>query len=141
MIPAEITAQITAAGDAPTFHVAAYANSVWGTREVLWDSPKHLRATAYYATAEDAAQAAASMPKSIKALSSTLTGYDNGESWTVGIVTVNARLSADGVNGGRNEAGIRRYRALAKNFALVFVTGDAVGSYTDQATFETAIAG
>lgn len=67
------------------------------------------RAAPPFATREDAEAFVALLPKSCKVRASTITGRD----YQAGLVKFNAMLAADGVNGGRNETGIKRYRALA----------------------------
>lgn len=61
-------------------------------------------------TREDAIAFVAQFPRSTGLRATTLSSADG----TYGYVTGSARLWADGVNGGRNEAGIKRLRSTLK---------------------------
>jgi hypothetical protein len=55
-----------------------------------------------------AAPYAALFPKAAKVQASTLNTFDDNGRYYAGYLVANARLAADGVNGGRNETGCRR---------------------------------
>lgn len=68
------------------------------------------------ATPELAAEVAARFPKSAKVLSQQLSTFDRetGANLTLGTVHFAAYLMANGVNGGRNETGIKRYHTFVR---------------------------
>jgi hypothetical protein len=98
-------------------------------------------------TVEQAREFVAAAPKSLKLRATTLTGpindaYENGSrEW--GYVTTDAALLKDGVNGGVNETGIKRYWSLKKWAAKAGVelvwTRQWANSYATQADFEAAL--
>lgn len=55
---------------------------------------------------------------------------------TYGIVALQCKLATDGVNGGRNEAGIKRYRAFTAKLAELGIELKADTSYSNAATLE-----
>lgn len=61
-----------------------------------------------------------------------------------GVAKMNAKLAKDGANGGRNEAGINRYRKLVRLAAKLGIEIEwdvpSLNSYRTQAAFERAIA-
>ena len=67
---------------------------------------------------ELAKEIAAMFPKSVKMYATKLATYtpgDYSDRFTVGLVNMEATLVANGVNGGKNEAGIKRVRSFMKN--------------------------
>lgn len=104
------------------------------------DEPQHVSLRAEVETLEKAREIAAQFPQSVKLRPTTL---DKRNGMTVGYLYFNATLLANGVNGGRNEAGIKRYRSLRKaiarlGYATTYAT-TATNSYTTEADFEAAI--
>lgn len=75
----------------------------------IWATAGDLEATARTETLEEAQEIAASLPKALRIRPVRVYGRDN---LITGLVTFHARLRADRSNGGRNEAGIARYRRL-----------------------------
>jgi hypothetical protein len=63
---------------------------------------------------ERAEAIAALFPKSVKVHVSKMHEYKSGTQSTVSYLRISASLGSDGVNGGRNETGIKRYRAMMK---------------------------
>jgi hypothetical protein len=88
-----------------------------------------IRVSAETDTVEEARELAAQFPKSAKVKATTLSTYVQDadrnpvpdpvtgrryQHITKGYVAFYAKLEADNTNGGRNEAGIRRYRSFAR---------------------------
>lgn len=71
-----------------------------------------IKASIEVASVADAKALAAQFPKAIGLRALRLLG---GPTEASGIVEFQARISADGVNGGTNEAGIKRYRSFRKH--------------------------
>lgn len=94
-----------------------------------WDiagQPAQYWISAVFESADQAATFTASLPKA-----TARTTWDNAQRDFVQIM-IDGKLQADGANGGRNEAGIRRYRsfvaaARAMGFAVSIET-DVMGS-------------
>ncbi len=104
--------------------------------------PEGLNVCATVETVELAREIAASLPKSIKIQANVLNDREAGEKY--GYLTLSIALKANGVNGGRNEAGIKRYRSLRKALAkhgheITWVTPYR-NSYPTEESFEAAIA-
>lgn len=70
-----------------------------------------IEASAAVLTLEEAQRVAAMFPKSVKLVSSHLSGDPEGNR---GCVTFIASLSANGTNGGVNETGLARYRTFRR---------------------------
>jgi len=91
-------------------------------------------------TVEGAKAIAVLFPKSAGVTGTGLSGDPNGNRGSFG---AHGKLKADGVNGGRNEAGIRRYRTIVKTAAKLGIAiqwlGQCGNSYRSQAEFESAI--
>ena len=87
-----------------------------------------LEATINVATFEDAEAFCTEFPKYVKAHACTLSGNHDGDYFKIGMVRVAINLQTNGVNGGVNEMGIKRYRAFrriceAKGLPFKFVEG------------------
>lgn len=103
---------------------------------------------ARYETPEQAEAAAALFPKSCRVRVGTLGTYTglgtpDYRTFTLHTIHVSITLSADKVNGGRNETGIKRYRSIMKainkaGLAVEWVAGCG-NSYASQADFENAL--
>jgi hypothetical protein len=85
-------------------------------------------------------------PKSAGLVASTCREYLPAGTKTWGYIMGRAALAKDGVNGGKNETGIKRYRSLAKaadklGYTLDFATRGSkiVGGYTSREEFEAAL--
>jgi hypothetical protein len=97
-----------------------------------------------FATREEAEAWAAQFPKAVRFYVTTLS-YSDGRAMTYHARTGSVRLTADAVNGGVNETGVRRYRSAIRTAAklgldVVFPAGgNVVNAYTDRAAFEAAI--
>jgi hypothetical protein len=77
---------------------------------------------ARFATPGEAAEFAARFPKSTKLASPSLNGYtlvgrENGQTVETGIIRVSVKLAEDGVNGGQNEAGLKRLATIRRTAA------------------------
>lgn len=70
-----------------------------------------IEAGAATSTFEEAQRVAATFPKSVKLVSTHLSGDPDGQS---GYVSFNASFVANGTNGGVNETGLRRYRTFRR---------------------------
>lgn len=70
-----------------------------------------IKAHAYVATAEQADEVVAAMPRAIRARRTRLWF---GDGTACGAITFDAKLDPNAVNGGVNETGIKRYRALRR---------------------------
>jgi hypothetical protein len=102
-----------------------------------------------FATFETPAQGrefVARLPKSIKAKAPSLSSWDRetGETLLLGFVTIDAWLTSNGVNKGRNETGIRRYHAAVKALTklgatIVYRNKVYTNSYPTREQFEAAI--
>ena len=107
-------------------------------------TPAHLAATVELATEADAVAFVAQFPKSLGLRATTLTRYEGGRSIVTGYVTFQAKLLADGTNGGRNESGVRRYRSLRKHaqrlgVAVEWKASRSVNVYQTEEEFEAAL--
>jgi hypothetical protein len=104
--------------------------------------PQDVKIRAEFATLADADAALALFPKSCRAFTCRGRRAD-GEKYA--IIAMEARLVANGSNGGKNETGIKRYRAfIAKaaklGFAIAFIADRAVNAYQTAEAFESVIA-
>jgi hypothetical protein len=81
-----------------------------------------------------ARELAAKFPKSTKVRQTILSNSNKDERWEDGVVSFRANLLADGVNGGCNETGIRRYRAFRKAAAKLGLRVQFVADAAYQAT-------
>jgi hypothetical protein len=122
----------------PTFKIAASYLS----RDP--NAAQHVEITAKCSTVEAAREIAALFPKSMKVRATTLTSYATGEAVVTGIICFRAGLRSDGVNGGRNETGIKRYRSLVAKLAKHGFSTEYVAqwsnAYPTLEAFEAAIA-
>lgn len=71
-----------------------------------------------------------------KAAKVRATQFLAGHGRVYGYVMFDARLMADGVNGGRNETGIRRYRSVRKTLAILDAKVEWTMNYTNSLTEE-----
>lgn len=95
------------------------ATDVW--QVTVWGNPAtQLHASRPFPTLETAQAFARSFPKSRGVYATTLSSVPSAghPSSNYGLVGINVRLVADGVNGGVNETGIKRLRALARRVPL-----------------------
>lgn len=103
----------------------------------------------YAAKAEADAFVAATFPKSAKVRGTSLStfegkpGADDYRNFVCGLVIFDADLASNGVNGGINETGLRRYRAMRKALAAAgieteWAAGGYVSSYATEADFHAA---
>lgn len=128
---------------AVTFELGAYTSG-WTKARVI------------VPTAEDAQAIAAQFPKSAKVRASSISGYFKGDTTegayssdpdaalaTHGYVHIEIVLQSNGVNGGVNETGIKRYRAFRKHCArlgfIVEYKADGSNSYPTEADFEASL--
>lgn len=113
------------------FQVSAYATDYAA-------SNAETRAAGKAAAAEIVAQ----FPKSVGLVATTCTRHE-GTAEVCGYVSMSAKLATDGVNGGKNETGIKRYRSLRKHLARLGHTveyrADASNSYRTLEAFEAAL--
>lgn len=107
------------------------------------DQPQHIYLSATVATEEEARAIAARFPKSAGIKATTLTSHNGGATLVQGYLRMGVRLVSDGVNGGVNETGLRRYRSFrraAEKLGLdVEYTTPYSNSYATEAAFEAAI--
>jgi hypothetical protein len=98
------------------FTAYATADQVPATPTVahVFATAASVEAVVYVADPQAAVEFAATLPKGIKAKASTLTYGDNRK---VGWVSMRAVLEANGVNGGRNETGVKRVQAFRRAMA------------------------
>lgn len=131
--------------DAKVLQITAHAKSCYDreTRKVQvdYDQPQDVRFNALFSTREAAEEFAATFPKSAKFQVQRLDGPDSATRY---IVESKAILAADGVNGGRNETGIKRYNSILRNAAKLnvpveFSAGNAVNAYLSLEDLEAAI--
>ena len=94
----------------------------------------------YTETTEQALALAAEFPKSVGVRATTLSGHEyDGDygrdennvfhmewvhSWRCGVVAWRAYLSTDGVNKGRNESGLKRYRSLHRHLGRLGIAAE-----------------
>lgn len=95
-------------------------------------------------TLAEATEIAALFPKVCKVQAHTMSHARDGKVGHVGVVCADAKLRSDGVNGGINETGIRRYNSLRKacaklNLGVTFSADWACNTYQSLAEFEAAI--
>lgn len=83
------------------------------------DGPYAIQGSARHDTHEDAVAHADSLPKSSKVRALRVRGYREGEPAESGVTNFQASLRKDGVNGGVNETGIKRYKALRNHLDKV----------------------
>lgn len=117
-------------------------------------------------TREEAASLAARFPRSLRVKATRLSGTDYYDhevrddryscarlvrdgiysySWTVGYVTFRVDFTADGVNGGVNETGLKRYRSFRRNarrlgIPVIFVNREYGNSVTSEDQLEALLA-
>lgn len=120
-----------------TIQIRAYFDSRRGE-----SVPQDVKIRAEFATLADADAALALFPKSCRAFTCAGRRTD-GEKYA--IIAMEARLVANGSNGGKNETGIKRYRAFVAKavklgFAVEFIYGRAQNAYPTVESFESAIA-
>jgi hypothetical protein len=115
---------------AAAFQINAYYNSYKGEA-----APSHLRVRAEVANVEIAEAIAAQFPKSYRVFVNT--GKEYGTGRTYALVTIDVTLESNGNNGGKNETGIKRYRAFV---AKAIKNGHTVEFAVDRATnaYQTA---
>lgn len=110
--------------------------------------PQNVRISCQVETVEIAEAYAAEFPKGAKIRASRLTAPDrvNGGWRDYGLITGSIGFKADGVNGGINETGLKRYRTWIKaldklDHTIVFphVPDNYVNAYKSRAAFEEAI--
>lgn len=104
------------------------------------ETPQSVGASMIVETVEEARALAASFPKSTKVRGGSLsTRTRDGEPVVVGYVKFNANLVANGVNGGVNETGMKRYRSFRKHVAALghpIEWGTRYSNGIDEQTFE-----
>lgn len=103
--------------------------------------PEQWSVAGRFATVEEAQAVVALFPKSAKLQASRLYGDEAHE----GSVRGWTKLSQDGVNGGVNEAGIKRFRSFIKaakkaGVTLEWDSANRTAAYETQADFEAALA-
>lgn len=96
----------------------------------------------YFDAKSDAEAFLAMFPKSARLRIVSTGMLDGSTKWSA---RGEAKLSADAVNGGANETGVKRYRSMVKNAAklnipVVFVTSTAINAYASLEEFDAAIA-
>lgn len=100
--------------------------------------PQHYDVRGDFATADERDAFLASVPKSLGLKPSTLSTYDAaGSRVTVPTIRGGGRLLADGVNGGVNEAGLKRLRRLLADERFGYRGDTAANAYR---TAEAALA-
>lgn len=127
-----------------TFKVTAHHHFEYAggaTRHHL-DRPMSVEVQIEVETQELAAEIAATFPTSCKMRSGPVYRCDAP---VRGYVSCRVILTADRVNGGRNEAGIKRYRSVRRAIAklghtAVWVADRADNAYATEDAFEAAIA-
>lgn len=118
-------------------------------------TPWNVKATLYVETPEQARAIAARFPKAAKVRASTVSawvGYLDGVEWepdldnaVFGTVGIDAKIAADGVNGGRNETGIKRlatFRRAAERLGYDVVyrpPGTAAQGWLTEDEYEEAL--
>lgn len=117
----------------------------YGVAAVPAGVPQEYRFSAELPTLLDAQRLCDQFPKSCGMRANTLHTYDeSGESVMRGHLSARGDLVADGANHGRNETGIRRYRAIlraaAKLGLAVEYRAEYRSSYPTREAFEAAIA-
>lgn len=128
--------------------ITAYAvsryDSVTRTHYVDLDVPQNFRISSEdLATREEAEALLALFPKSAKGRVTHVSGF-NLPAEGVFVVKFEARLAADGVNGGTNETGVRRYRSIIRSaakagLAVDFCEARALNTYPTRERFESAL--
>lgn len=126
----------------PTMRISGYCHSDAGRLD--FTRVAHVRLYIDLDTPEQAVDLAARFPKAAKVHGGPCSGWGpNGALPTTGLISGYAILEANGVNGGVNETGLKRYRtwlAAAEKLGLeIDWRGDAAGNaYPTQADFEVA---
>jgi len=120
------------------FQITAYFDSRKGQ-----DAPQQVKIQTVVADIDTADAIAAQFPKSCRVFTCEGRRWPSNERFA--LVATEARLVASGNNGGKNETGIKRYRAfIAKaiklGYTVEFVAGEARNSYQTAEAFESAIA-
>lgn len=93
----------------------------------------HLNASIATDTIEAAQALAAQFPKGAK-VSANPHGCSQADGTVTGLVNFRVTLQADGVNGGKNETGVKRYRAFRKGLAALNIPAEFVMAYTNSIT-------
>jgi hypothetical protein len=111
----------------------------FATRDSSTGLLAQISASIYTETAEQARELAARFPKSAGVRANYLSGCeydvdlvtfrgpvpaDKRHPWQCGLVTWRVYLSEDGVNKGRNETGLKRYRTLRKHLGRLGITAE-----------------
>ena len=108
------------AATAPTFRLAINFDSRKGTAV-----PQDATVEAVFGTVEEAAAWVATQPKALGLRATTLTSYIDGPAGRtvnfVGYIQGRAILIANGINGGKNETGIKRMNRWIKDLNIEFV--------------------
>jgi hypothetical protein len=103
-------------------------------------APTHFAFEQDFATVEAATAFVAQFPKSVKMFTCTVSTSEGGKYY---LVNTRANLTSNGINGGINETGLRRYQAVVKAAAKLGVeivcTPNASNAYETQEAFEQAI--
>lgn len=108
------------------------------------DKAQGIEFTAILDTPEAAVEFVARFPKSAKLRATTLGTYDDAGNFTLGYVSHRINLRSDGVNGGVNETGIKRYRSILKaaekaGIRVEFKGTGFLNSYPTQADLNAAL--
>jgi hypothetical protein len=131
-----MTATANVAPTTPAFTVEATYDTVTGAVAQVT-----VRATV--PTFTDAYEIATQFPQLVKLGATTLHTYEKGECEEFGYLYFDAKLKANGINGGVNETGLKRYRSLRKHLARLGYSISYVApygnSYADEAAFEAAV--
>jgi len=79
-------------------------------------------------------------PKMTKFVVARVGFFQDGQSGHYFQIRTSAALAANGVNGGVNETGVKRYRAVVRNAPVVAWKGDEfVNNYSTRDAFEAAL--
>ncbi len=98
----------------------------------------HIEVAAEVETTKDADEVVVIFPKSIGLKSCHLGRCVNGKYVKVGYVTMRVQLAKDGVNGGKNESGIKRIKRFLKLANHQFVMKES-GNAATKEQIEAAI--
>lgn len=81
--------------------------SIWSNQTTI----SKIELAAGFKTFEEAEAFVTKFPKSCGLKATTIGGCDQGNGW----VRCEIRFAKDGVNGGKNETGIKRFKSIVKN--------------------------